>query len=107
MPKVHVKEGDRVVILSGKDRDKKGKVLEVFPADNKVVVEGINMVKRHQRPTRADRQGGILEKEGAISTAKVMLICPRCGKPSRTGHKILKSGEKVRYCKKCGEINEK
>lgn len=107
MPKVHVREGDRVVILSGKDRDKRGKILEVLPADGKVVVEGINMVKRHQRPTRADRQGGILEKEGAISTAKVMLICPRCGKPSRTGQKILKSGEKVRYCKKCGEINEK
>lgn len=107
MAKVHVKEGDKVLVLSGKDRDKTGKVLEVMPRAGKVVVEGINMVKRHQRPTRADRQGGIIEKEGAISCSKVMLVCPRCNKPSRTGQKTLNSGEKVRYCKNCGEVNEK
>lgn len=106
-PKIHVKEGDKVIVLSGKDRDKTGKVLEVMPGSGKVLVEGVNMVKKHQRPTRADRQGGILEMEGAINCSKVMLICPRCNKPSRTGHKFLKSGEKVRYCKSCGEVNEK
>jgi len=106
-PRIHIREGDKVIVLSGKDRDKTGKVLEVNPASGKVLVEGVNMVKKHQRPTRADRKGGILEMEGAVSSSKVMLVCPRCNKPSRTGHKNLKSGEKVRYCKSCGEVNEK
>lgn len=105
--KVHVKKGDKVLILSGKDKNKTGKVLEVMPRAGKVIVEGVNVVKRHQRPTRDNPQGGIMEKEGPIYSAKVMLVCPRCNKPARIGHKFLADGEKVRYCKNCGEVNEK
>lgn len=105
--KVHVKSGDKVLILSGKDKDKTGKVLEVMPRTGKVIVEGVNIIKRHQRPTRDNPQGGIMEKEGPIYSAKVMLICPRCNKPARVGQKYLADGEKVRYCKNCGEVNEK
>lgn len=106
MAKVHVKKGDRVHILSGKDKDKTGKVLEVLPRSGKVIVEGVNIVKKHQRPTRDNPQGGIIEKEAPIYSAKVMLVCPRCKKPTRVGHKFLADGQKVRFCKKCGEVAE-
>lgn len=104
--KVHVKKGDKVQILSGKDKDKTGKVLQVIPSSSKVIVTGINLVKKHQRPTRDNPQGGIIEKEGPIYSAKVMLVCPRCKRPARVGHKLLADGQKVRYCKDCGEVNE-
>jgi len=104
--KVHVKNGDKVLILSGKDKDKTGKVLEVLPRSNKVIVEGINIVKKHQRPTRDNPQGGIIEKEGPIYSSKVMLVCPRCNKPARVGYRFLADGQKVRYCKNCEAENE-
>lgn len=106
MAKVHVKRGDRVQILSGKDKDKTGKVLEVLPRSGKVIVEGVNVIKKHQRPTRDNPQGGIIDMEAPIYSAKVMLVCPRCKKPARVGRKFLADGEKVRFCKNCGEVNE-
>lgn len=105
--KVHVKSGDKVLILSGKYKDKTGKVLQVFPRSGKVIVEGVNIVKKHQRPTRDNPQGGIIEMEAPIHSAKVMLVCPRCNKPARTGRKFLANGQKVRFCKNCGEVNDK
>jgi large subunit ribosomal protein L24 len=105
MNKVHVKTGDTVVILSGKDKGKKGKVLQVAPKEGKVIVEGLNIVTKHVKPRNAQQQGGIVEAEGAIYASKVQVICPKCGKPTRIAHKILEDGSKVRVCKNdgCGE----
>ena len=89
MNKVHVKKGDTVVILSGKDNGKQGKVLEVSPKEQKVIVEGCNMVTKHVKPRRAGENGGIVKAEGALYASKVMLVCPKCGKPTRLAHKIL------------------
>ena len=107
VPKIHVTKGDKVLVLSGKDRRKTGKVLEVMPRSGKVIVEGVNIIKKHQRPTRDNRQGGIIEREAPLYSSKVMLVCSRCNKPARIGHKFLADGQKVRYCKKCSEVNEK
>ena len=101
--KLHVKKGDTVVILSGKDNGKQGKVLEVSPKEQKVIVEGCNMVTKHVKPRRAGENGGIVKAEGALYASKVMLVCPKCGKPTRLAHKILADGTKARLCKKCGE----
>ena len=105
MNKIHVKKGDTVIVLSGKDKGKKGKVLAVSPAEQKVIVEGLNMVTKHVKPRRMGEPGGIVKAEGAMYASKVQLVCPRCGKPTRIGHKILADGSKVRMCKneKCGE----
>ena len=99
MNKIHVKKGDTVIVLSGKDKGKKGKVLAVSPAEQKVIVEGINMVTKHVKPRRMGEPGGIVKAEGAMYASKVQLVCPRCGKPTRIGHKILADGSKVRMCK--------
>jgi large subunit ribosomal protein L24 len=103
--KLHVKKGDTVIVLSGKDKGKKGKVLEVSPKEQKVIVEGINMMTKHLKPRKMGDQGGIVKAEGALYASKVMLVCPKCGKPTRIAHKILKDGSKERLCKnsKCGE----
>lgn len=106
-PKVHVKSGDKVMVLSGKDKGKQGKVLSVFPKDSKVIVEGVNIIKRHTKPSRDNQQGGIIEKEAALNSAKVMLVCPRCKKPTRIAKKFLQDGVKVRQCKKCNEVIDK
>lgn len=100
--RVHVKKGDTVVVVSGKDKGKKGKILEVFPNENKVVIEGVNKVKRHTKPTRQMQQGGIFEKETAINASNVMHVCKDCKEPTRLGKKETKKG-KVKYCKKCGK----
>ncbi|ADL42159.1 ribosomal protein L24 [Caldicellulosiruptor acetigenus I77R1B] len=105
--KVHVKKGDTVVVISGKYKGKQGKVLTVLPKDKKVVVEGVNIVKKHVRPNPKMPQGGIITQEAPIWACKVMLVCPKCGKPTRIGHRFIQEGEeerKVRTCKKCGEI---
>jgi len=102
-PKVHVKRGDTVLVIAGKDRGKKGKVLRVFPAKSTVLVEGVNIVKKHMRPTPELQQGGIIDREAPLHASNVQLICSRCGKPARTGNKMLADGRAVRYCKKCGE----
>ena len=101
--KVHVKTGDTVVILSGKSRGGKGKVLAVSPKEGKVIVEGQNMVTQHVKPRRVGEAGGIVQAEGALYASKVQVVCPHCGKPTRVGHKVLKDGSKERVCKKCGE----
>lgn len=100
----HVRQGDTVLVLRGKDRGKKGKVLRVLPTDSRVVVEGVNVVKRHQRPTRQVMQGGIVEKEAPFDLSNVMLVCPRCGDPARIGRRLLEDGRRVRACKRCGEV---
>jgi large subunit ribosomal protein L24 len=103
MNKVHVKTGDTVVVLSGKDKGKKGKVLAVSPKEGKVIVEKINIVSKHIKPRRMGEPGGIIKAEGAMYASKVQVVCPRCKKPTRVGHKIYDDGTKSRICVKCGE----
>ena len=103
MNKVHVKTGDTVVILSGKDKGKQGKVLQVSPKERMVIVEGLNIATKHVKPRRQGEQGGIVEAEAAMYACKVQLVCPKCGKATRIGHKILEDGSKVRVCKSCNE----
>ena len=102
-----IKKGDRVIVLTGKDKGRSGQVLQVMPKDNRVLVAGINMVKRHTRPTQQLPQGGILEKEASVHISNLQVICGKCGKPTRIGHKVLANGQKMRACKKCGEILDK
>ena len=102
MNKMSIKKDDLVVVLSGKDKGKQGKVLEVMPKEGKVVVEKINMVSRHQKPRKQGEQGGIIKKEAPIYACKVQHVCPKCGKPTRAAHKVQADGKKVRICKKCG-----
>ena len=101
MNSLKIKKNDTVVILSGKDRGKQGKVLGTVPSEGKVVVEGCNMVTCHIKPRRQGEQGGIVKAEGAMYASKVMPICPKCGKAVRVGH-VEKDGKMVRVCKKCG-----
>ena len=102
MNKMSIKKDDLVVVLSGKDKGKQGKVLEVMPADRKVIVEGINMVSRHTKPRKQGEEGGILKKEAPMFACKVQKVCPKCNKPTRPAHKMLADGKKVCVCKKCG-----
>ena len=102
MNTLHVKTGDTVEIISGKDKGSKGKVLAVSPKEGKVIVEGLNMVTKHVKPRREGEQGGIVKAEGALYACKVMPVCPKCGKGVRTGSVIKENGKKVRVCKKCG-----
>ena len=95
------------IVLSGKDKGKKGKVIEALPKKGKVVVEGVNKVKRHTKASQKMPQGGILVKEAAVSSSKVMLVCPSCDKPTRIKKTALASGSMARTCKKCGEIIDK
>ncbi len=104
--KVHIKKGDNVIVLSGVDKGKKGKVLSVIPKERKVIVEGINMATKHKKPRKQGETGGIIHQEAPIYACKVMHICDKCGKPTRIGHKVLSDGEKVRVCKKCLEVIE-
>jgi len=100
--KLHVKKGDTVVVLSGKDKGKQGKIITAMPSAGKVIVEGVNKVKRHSKPSLKVPQGGIITKEMPLHVCKVQLVCPACNKPTRTGHKLV-DGKNVRVCKKCGE----
>ena len=108
--KLHVKTGDTVLVLSGDDRGKQGKVLAVSPKEGKVIVEGLNMVKKHVKPRKMGDQGGIVEAEGAFYASKVQVICPSCKKPTRIGYKRIADDNgkvrSVRVCKndKCGEV---
>ncbi|MGB9886559.1 MAG: 50S ribosomal protein L24 [Moorellales bacterium] len=100
---MHVKKGDTVVVISGKEKGKRGKVLAVDRRRNRVLVEGVNLVKRHLRPTRELPQGGIVEKEASIHLSNVLPLCSKCDAPSRVGRAFLEGGRKVRVCKRCGE----
>jgi large subunit ribosomal protein L24 len=101
--KIHVKKGDVVYVLSGKDKGKKGKVLSVMPSDGKVIVEGVNMATKHKKPKSNYQQGGIIHQEAPINSAKVMIVCERCNKPTKIGKEFLQNGDKIRVCKKCNE----
>jgi len=105
--KIHVKKGDVVQVISGKDTGKKGKILSVDTDKSRVVVEGANMVKRHTKPKKAKAQSGIIEKEGGIASSNVMLYCNRCKVPVRSGKEIKSDGSKIRVCKKCGDAFDK
>ena len=101
MSHLHVKQGDTVQVLSGKDKGKQGKILAASPKEGKIIVEGINIVKKHVKPRKMGDQGGIIEVEGAFYAAKAQLVCPKCHKATRVGHKV-EGDKKVRVCKKCG-----
>ena len=103
MKKLHVKKGDLVLVIAGKDRGKSGKVIRVMPKKEAVIVERLNMVKRHLRPSPTTGKGGIVEKEAPIHVSNVQILCGKCNRPTRVGHRILEDGTKVRVCKKCGE----
>ena len=100
--KVHVKTGDTVQVITGKDKGQRGKVLQVSPQEGKVIVEGRAIVSKHVKPRRQGEQGGIVKAESAIYTSKVMPVCSKCDKPVRVGHATGKDGKKIRVCKKCG-----
>jgi len=100
---VHVRKNDTVVVISGKDKGKTGEVLSVNPKTGRVLVKGVNVVTKHQKPSRTNMQGGIVNIEAAINSSKVMLYCEKCKNATRISHKVLEDGSKVRVCKKCGE----
>jgi large subunit ribosomal protein L24 len=106
-PKVHVKKGDMVQVITGKDAGKRGKILSVDPEKSKVIVEGVNIAKRHTKPTQKMPQGGIVEKEAPIASSNVMIYCSKCKEPVRINKKILADGQKVRICNQCGEQFDK
>jgi large subunit ribosomal protein L24 len=99
--KVHVRTGDTVIVINGKDRGKTGKVMQVSPSEGKVIVEKVNVVSKHVKPRKMGEPGGILQAESALYADKVQLICPKCGKATRVGH-VIEDGKKMRVCKKCG-----
>ena len=98
---MNIKKGDTVVVLSGKDKGKQGKILSVLPKESKVIVEGGNVATRHTKPRKQGEQGGIVKREAPIYACKVQKVCPKCNKPTRIGHKV-EGDKKVRICKKCG-----
>ena len=105
-PKLNIKTGDTVVVISGKEKGKEGKIQKAFPSEGKIIVAGVAMVKKHQKPRGQGMPGGIIEKEAAIPACKVMLVCPTCKKATRVAHKFVEvegqKPQKVRSCKKCG-----
>ena len=101
--KIHVRKNDNVVVISGKDKGKTGEVLKVYPKTGKVLVAGVNIVKKHQKANRSQAESAIIEREAAINSSKVMLYCKKCKSATRISNKILEDGSKVRVCKKCGE----
>ncbi len=100
--KTKLKKGDKVKVISGRDRGKEGSIISFIPKKNRIIVEGVNIVKRHQKPSQMSK-GGIIEKEASIHISNVQLVCPHCSEATRVGFKYLDSGEKVRFCKKCKE----
>lgn len=102
-----VKKNDLVMVIGGKEKGKSGRILRVFPRKNRVLVEKINFMKRHSRPSGQQRQGGIVEREAPIHVSNVMVVCERCNRPIRVGRKILDDGKRTRVCRKCGEVLDK
>ena len=98
---MNIKRDDKVIVLSGKDKGKEGKVLVVNPKAGKIIVEGVNVASKHQKPRKQGEEGGIIKLETPIYACKVMVVCPKCGKPTRVAHK-QENGKNVRVCKKCG-----
>lgn len=102
--KVHVKKGDTVVVLSGKDRGSVGKILEVNPGKKVLIVEGVNIATKHSKPRGKYQQGGIIKQAAPIDSSNVMFLCSKCEKATKIGKRIMENGDKARICKKCGEI---
>jgi large subunit ribosomal protein L24 len=102
--KLHVKKDDNIIDISGKDKGKKGRIIAAYPRENRVLVEGVNMVKRHTRPNPTNQQGGIIEREAPIHVSNVMHIDPKSGKVTRVGSKTLENGKKVRIATRSGEL---
>ncbi len=107
MAVMHIKRDDKVVVISGKEKGKKGKVLITEPKNNKVIIEKVNMVTKHEKPKGQGKPGGIIHQEAPVHASKVMLVCGKCGKATRLAFKMLEDGNKVRVCKKCGETFDK
>ena len=103
MPKMKIRKGDHVVVVTGKDKGKHGEVLKMLPAENRAIVKGVSMVRRHQRQT-ASQEGGIITKEAPIHISNIALEDPKDGKPTRVGYKFLKDGRKVRFARRSGEV---
>lgn len=99
---MHIRRGDTVIVLSGKDRGLRGKVTRSLPSEGRAVVDGINKVKRHQKPSLKNPQSGIITKEAPVHASNLMLVCPQCHKPTRVAHKVQDDGARVRACKRCG-----
>ena len=99
-----IRKNDSVLVIAGKDRGKKGRVRFAYPKDERVLVEGINFIKRHTRAVRRVRQAGIIEREAPIQVSDVMLLCSKCNHPTRVGFRFLEGGKKVRICRVCGEV---
>jgi large subunit ribosomal protein L24 len=106
-PKIHIKKGDTVQVITGKDVGKKGKVLSIEVDKSRAIVEGINIMKKHTKPTRTNPQGGIMEREAPIHSSNLMIYCSKCKEPVRIQKKILGDGQKVRVCNQCGEDLDK
>ena len=102
MAGMKIRKGDRVRVLTGKDRGKEGEVMFALPAQNKVIVDGVNVAKKHQKPTRATMQGGIIDKDMPIEVSNVAILCSACSGPARIGYRFTPDGEKIRICRKCG-----
>jgi len=107
VPKNYIKKNDLVVVTHGREKGKSGRVLKVLTEKERVIIEKINFIKKHSRPHGQQRRGGILEKEAPLHISNVMLLCEKCNKPVRIGHRNLEGGKKARFCKKCGEIFDK
>ena len=101
---VGIKKEDTVSVICGKERGKKGRVLVVMPSKGQLIIEKINIVKKHLKPNKTYAQGAIIDKEAPVNISNVLLVCPKCGKPARIGNLILESGKKVRICRKCKEV---
>jgi large subunit ribosomal protein L24 len=103
-----IRRNDNVVVITGKDRGKRGRVLKVVPSTNRLIVEGVNFIKRHTKPNpQRQIKGGVVEREAGLHASNVQLVCPECGKPTRLGRKILGDGRKVRICRKCEGVVDK
>ncbi len=105
--KFHIKKNDLVMVINGKEKGKSGRVLKVLPEKEKVLIEKINFIKKHSRPHGQQRRGGIIEKEAPLHLSNVMLLCEKCNKPVRIGHRIVEGSKKARFCRKCEEIFDK
>jgi len=101
-----IKKNDTVMLISGDEKGKSGRVLSILSSKDKILIESLNMIKRHMKPSKKYSQGGIIEKEAPVHLSKVMLVCPKCSKPTRIGNTMLENGKKIRSCKKCGEVVE-
>jgi large subunit ribosomal protein L24 len=101
--KLKIKKGDKVLVIAGRDRGKKGKVEKIIKDKQKVVVAGVNILKKHTKPSAKNRQGGIIEFAAPLAISNVILLCPKCNKPSKINYKFLKNNQKIRVCKKCNE----